>query len=127
MNRILVVEDDLLMLRVIELILNREGYDADIVMNGREAALRLKENEYDLMLIDLKLPFDHLKDMVDQLRASQALRYFPVLVILVSPFLESSVSNWFGIDADEFVHKPLSPYDLAQKVNNLMGYGQVEI
>lgn len=127
MNRILVVEDDLLMLRVIEMILRKEGYEADTVMNGKEAALSLKMNTYDLMLIDLKLPFSHLKEMVEQLRASQAARYFPVLVILISSFLEGSVSSWFGIDADEFVHKPVSPYDLAGKVNRLLGYGQVEV
>lgn len=126
MNRILVVEDDLLMIRVIELILNKEGYDADIAMSGEEAALNLKKNDYDLMLIDLKLPFANLKDMVDQLRISQTLRYFPVMVMLISPFLESSVSSWFGIDADEFVHKPIEPYELAERVNNLLGYGQVE-
>lgn|SRR5690606_4889178 len=127
MNKILVVEDDLLMLRVIEMILRKEGYEADTVMNGKEAALSLKMNTYDLMLIDLKLPFLDLKEMVEQLRASQSARYFPVLVILLSSFLESSVSSWFGIEADEFVHKPVSPYDLAGKVNRLLGYGRVEV
>lgn len=127
MNRILVVEDDLLMLRIIEMVLRREGYEADTVMNGREAALSLRTKTYDLMLIDLKLPFSHLKEMVEQLRISQTTRYFPVLVILISSFLENSVGSWFGIDADEFIHKPLSPYDLAGKVNRLLGYGQVEV
>lgn len=127
MNRILVVEDDLLMLRIIEMVLRREGYEADTVMNGREAALSLRTKTYDLMLIDLKLPFSHLKEMVEQLRLSQTTRYFPVLVILISSFLENSVGSWFGIDADEFIHKPLSPYDLAGRVNRLLGYGQVEV
>ncbi|QEH40430.1 PleD family two-component system response regulator [Chitinophaga sp. XS-30] len=115
------------MLRIIEMVLRREGYEADTVMNGREAALSLRTKTYDLILIDLKLPFSHLKEMVEQLRISQAARYFPVLVILISSFIENSVGSWFGIDADEFIHKPLSPYDLAGKVNRLLGYGQVEV
>ncbi len=50
MKRILVIVDDLLMIHVIELIIQKEGYDADLAYNGKEATLLLRMYDYDLAL-----------------------------------------------------------------------------
>jgi DNA-binding response OmpR family regulator len=120
MKRILVIEDDLLMIRVLELILKREGYDTALALNGKEAILHLITDDYDLVLIDLKLPFDDLKEMADQIRKSQESRRFPIMVIILGAFMESAITDWFGIEADEFIIKPFAPQELADKVNRLL-------
>ena len=120
MKKILVIEDDLLMIRVLELILKREGFDTALAFNAKEAILHLVMDDYDLVLIDLKLPFEDLKDMADQIRRSQEARPFPIMVIILGLFMESAISDWFGIQADEFITKPFTPVQLAEKVNRLL-------
>lgn len=120
MKKILVIEDDLLMIRVLELILKREGFNTELALNGKEAILNLVLNDYDLVLIDLKLPFDDLKEMADQIRRSQAARPFPIMVIILGAFMDNAISDWFDLEADEFVYKPFVPQELAAKVNGLL-------
>lgn len=120
MKKILVIEDDLLMIRVLELILKREGFDTELALNAKEAILHLVLNDYDLVLIDLKLPFEDLKEMADQIRRSQEARPFPIMVIILGYFMESAISDWFGIHANEFITKPFTPVQLADKVNRLL-------
>lgn len=120
MKKILVIEDDLLMIRVLELILKREGFDTALALNGKEAILNLVLHDYDLVLIDLKLPFDDLREMAEQIRRSQATRPFPIMVIILGAFMENAISDWFGLEADEFITKPFAPHDLAKKVNRLL-------
>lgn len=108
------------MIRVLELILKREGFDTALALNGREAILHLITNDYDMVLIDLKLPFDHLKEMADQIRKSQKERQFPIMVIILGAFMESAITDWFGIEADAFIVKPFAPQELAEKVNRLL-------
>lgn len=120
MKKILVIEDDLLMIRVLELILKREGFDTELALNGKEAILNLVLNDYDLVLIDLKLPFDDLREMAEQIRRSQEARHFPIMVIILGAFMETAISDWFGLEADEFITKPFVPQELARKVNGLL-------
>jgi CheY-like chemotaxis protein len=120
MKKILVIEDDLLMIRVLELILKREGFDTELALNGKEAILNLVLNDYDLVLIDLKLPFDDLREMADQIRKSQEARPFPIMVIILGAFMETAISDWFGLEANEVITKPFVPQELARKVNGLL-------
>ncbi|SIO42065.1 response regulator [Chitinophaga niabensis] len=126
MKKILVIEDDLLMIRVLELILKREGFDTELALNGKEAILNLVLNDYDLVLIDLKLPFEDLREMADQIRRSQEARPFPIMVIILGAFMETAISDWFGLEADEFITKPFVPQELARKVNRLLNVRRLQ-
>ncbi|RPD40074.1 response regulator [Chitinophaga barathri] len=121
MKRILVIVDDLLMIHVIELIIHKEGYDADLAYNGKEATLLLHTHDYDLVIADLKLPFPHLRELATVLERKKQLRPFPILVIIPAAFLTGSVSSWFGIDADETVIRPFCPFELTGTINRLLG------
>jgi CheY-like chemotaxis protein len=54
--RVLVVEDDLVLLELIVGVVQRAGYTADQAVDGREALRRLPEHDYDLILCDLRMP-----------------------------------------------------------------------
>ncbi len=120
MKRILVIVDDLLMIHVIELLLKKEGHDADLAYNGKEAALLLQAHGYDLVIADLKLPFPHLQEMTAALQSQRQLRPFPVLAIIPAAFLTGTVGSWFGIDADETVVRPFCPFELTDTINRLL-------
>lgn len=120
MKRILVIVDDLLMIHVIELIIQKEGYDADLAYNGKEATLLLNSHEYELVIADFKLPFPHLQELADALRLKKARKSFPILAIIPAAFLTGTVGGWFGIDADETVIRPFCPFELTVTIKRLL-------
>ncbi len=120
MKRILVIVDDLLMIHVIELIIQKEGYDADLAYNGKEATLLLHTHDYDLVIADLKLPFPHLQDMAEALRRQKAQRSFSILAIVPAAYLTGTVGSWFGFEADEIVTRPFCPFELTGTIKRLL-------
>ncbi|MGE7777804.1 response regulator transcription factor [Chitinophaga sp. NPDC101104] len=120
MKRILVIEDDLLMIHVVELIIKKEGHHADLAYNGKEAAMLLGTYDYDLVIADLKLPFPHLEELSAQLRAQRGRRSLPVIMILPAYFVMDSISSWFGMEAEEIIIRPFSPLELTTKIQALV-------
>lgn len=120
MKRILIIEDDLLMLRMTEMILQKEGHRTDFAMNGKDALQCLKTKSYDLVIIDLKLPFPNLQELTAQLRESRTIRDFSVMVIIMASFMESSVKDWFDMDVDAIITKPVDPYQMGRQVKQLL-------
>ena len=53
---ILVVEDDPAIRRLVKMVLEREGYQADVASDGVEAVLKLGVTEYDVIILDLMMP-----------------------------------------------------------------------
>lgn len=63
-KNILIIDDDRFILNVFSRILQKEGYMVDVVETGQEALEKLKTKNYDLALIDIKLPDIDGKDLV---------------------------------------------------------------
>ena len=56
MTRVLIVEDEPLISRLIEINLTRAGYRCTVANDGKTAADRIEQNDYDLALLDIMLP-----------------------------------------------------------------------
>ena len=65
---IIIIDDDKFILNVFSRILQREGYVVDTVETGEEALEKLKRKNYDLALIDVKLPDIDGKDLVSKIK-----------------------------------------------------------
>ena len=57
-KRILVVDDDEMVLEALGGLLRPEGYEVHLVSSGSEALKRLEEDDYDLLLLDIIMPLD---------------------------------------------------------------------
>jgi CheY-like chemotaxis protein len=55
-NHILVIDDEQPILKLLENVLSRNGYDVDTAANGEEGILKITNNEYGLILTDIKMP-----------------------------------------------------------------------
>ncbi len=120
MKRILVIEDDLLMIHVVELIIKKEGHHADLAYNGKEAAMLLGTYDYDLVIADLKLPFPYLNELTEQLRIQRQQKLLPIIMMLPAYFVMDSISSWFGMEAEEIIIRPFSPHELTAKIQALI-------
>ncbi|MBC7894706.1 MAG: sigma-54-dependent Fis family transcriptional regulator [Cytophagaceae bacterium] len=117
MARILVVDDDRTFRRSTCALLRSDGYAADDVEDGQAALEALREQRYDLMLLDLRMPG------IDGLQLIEALRIrghgIPVLMISGFGTVDLAVRS-LHLGADDFLTKPVEPDVLSNRVAELL-------
>ena len=122
MSRILVIDDDDLMVQSYVRALTRIGYNVDSASNGREALLRFRDAAYDAILSDLAMP-----DM-DGIAFLRELRRFdldvPVLIITGAPSLESAIKA-VEYGAFRYVTKPVPPEELAELIERAIRFHEL--
>ena len=115
--KILVVEDEALMLKTLEMKLQKEGYEVICCSDGR-AALELMESENPLMVItDIMLPYS---SGIEIIRAAKQ-KPQPVAVIVLSALgQESTVEEAFEMGADYYITKPFNLNELVIRIKRLL-------
>ena len=119
--RLLVVDDDKAILKLISRVLRDEDYAIDAAESGEEARTLALVNEYDGIILDLQLGDRHGFEILQELRRSG--RRTPVLLYSGRSDNESIVR---GLDAgaDDYVVKPVSNEVLRARVRNLVRRGE---
>src|SRR2546421_1761685 len=79
--RILAVDDDFDILRMLDRTLKSAGYVVDLARDGREAEQKLKSEKYDLVVLDAMLPHVHGFEICARLKASPRTRKMPVILV----------------------------------------------
>ena len=117
-SRILIVDDDPIILRVLSNVLAPEGYVLATAANGKEALNQVPAFEPDLILLDVMLPEMDGFAVCRQLRADE--RYGDVPVIFITA-LDDQKSRLQGIEAgaDEFLNKPVNALELKARVRTI--------
>ena len=113
--KILVVEDEELMLKALEFRLKKDGYDVFTAKDGATALELLKENRFDLVLTDIMLPFVSGLEIVSKVKSDSSLKDTPVIV-LSAVGLEKIVLEAFELGADDFITKPFNLNELTIRV-----------
>jgi len=118
MKRILVAEDNKLILDTIAYSLTREGYDILQANDGKECLKILDENVVDLIITDLFMPYINGHEIISILRDERKINT-PILV-LSSAGVEDNVLKAFDLGADDFMVKPFSLVELNVRVRKIM-------
>lgn len=117
---ILVVDDDELNRRMMELLLRREGHTVDFATNGQEALEAIKAKRYEIVLMDLQMP------VMDGLEASRRIREwegekrFSYIVALTASYLPEKGRELFEAGIDNYLSKPFEVEHLRNML--LSGY-----
>ena len=110
-ERILVVEDDDTIRVTLGEVLGRMGHDAVAVASGREALDRARERDFDLVLLDLRLPDMHGLEVLKALRDSDA----EVIVVVMTAFPEVRTAiESVKAGAYDYINKPFDLDDLKE-------------
>jgi len=118
--RILVVDDDRAILKLIERVLRDESYAIDVAATGEEARMLALVNEYDGIVLDLQLGDRHGFEILQELRRNG--RRTPVL--LYSGLADTdSIVRGLDAGADDYVVKPVSNEELRARVRTLVRRG----
>ncbi|MCR5200454.1 MAG: response regulator transcription factor [Saccharofermentans sp.] len=116
MTDILIVEDNNELGTLIRDLLSREGYSVELLENGEMAILRLKEEDYKLMLLDVMLPG---LDGFETLRLLRKEQDIPVLMMSAKDDDDSKILG-LDIGADDYIGKPFYFPFLLSKVKAIL-------
>jgi two-component system alkaline phosphatase synthesis response regulator PhoP len=116
-QRILLVEDDPSLVSVLTDALTAEGFAVDDTADGSEAVARLITQSFDLVLLDVGLPFHSGFEVCRELRA-RGIRA-PILILTARSDLEDKVLG-LKLGADDYVTKPFETTELRARVNALL-------
>ncbi|MCH7718314.1 MAG: response regulator transcription factor [Chloroflexi bacterium] len=115
-DRILVVEDEPMVAEVVERYLHREGFDVDVVQDGREALTAVDEKSPDLIVLDIMLPGVDGIEICRHVRARSAIP----IIMLTARGEEVDRLLGLGLGADDYVVKPFSPRELVARVKAVL-------
>lgn len=114
-NKALIVEDNIINQKVLELLLNTLEIPADIANNGIEAVSLYSENDYDIIFMDLQMPemdgFEATKIIQDSLKYKN--NPLPIIAVTASAFEEDTDAILAG-GMDDIITKPIFLKNLEQ-------------
>jgi len=111
-QRILVVDDDPGTANLVKVYLEKAGYSVDMSFNGKDALEKAKENNCDLIVLDLMLPDKSGLDICRELRFESDIP----IIMLTAKVMEADRIEGFSMGADDYVTKPFSPRELVSRV-----------
>lgn len=116
--KILVAEDEPMLLKTIELKLRKEGYEVIATNDGKDAIAGIREQNPDMVITDIMMPYASGLEIVSIVKKEGA-RKIPV-IILSAMEQEKVVMEAFDLGADDYITKPFSLNELAIRVKRLM-------
>lgn len=120
-NRILIIEDEENIARVLQLELQFEGYAADIAHTGTEGLLKYREQQWDLILLDVMLPEMSGIDVLKRIRATES--QTPVIMLTAKSEVEDKVKG-LDLGANDYVTKPFEIEELLARIRNALRFSQ---
>ena len=113
-ERILLVEDEEKLARMVELELQYEGYEVEKAFDGRAGLDRALSGEFDLVLLDIMLPALSGMEVLRRLRRESAM---PVIMLTARDTVVDKVSG-LDMGADDYIAKPFHPQELVARVRS---------
>jgi DNA-binding response OmpR family regulator len=119
-KKIMVVDDEPYIARVIKFKLEQEGYNVISANDGQTGLQKIREEKPDLVLLDVMMPGLSGYDVCQQLKQDPALAGIPV-VILTAKGQERDREQGLNMGASDYITKPFSPNRLLDLVKNMIG------
>ena len=113
--KILVVDDEPTIVRLMEFILARQGHEMQVAVNGEEALEKIRAHAPDLVLLDIMMPRIDGYEVARAVRADPATAGLPI-IMLSAKAQEEDIRKGVEIGVDEYITKPFSPEHLVTVV-----------
>jgi CheY-like chemotaxis protein len=116
MKTVLIVDDEYVTHRIVEIILGKQNYQILSAYDGLEAVQILAENQVDLIITDVNMPYIDGISLIELIRTGERYRDLPIVVISASP-LHEIPDQAFDKGATAFMYQPFSSYELINLVS----------
>lgn len=118
-HKILIIDDDLDTLRLVGLMLQRQGYQISAATNGPQGLSKAFEERPDLILLDVMMPEMDGYEVTRHLRRNPATASTPILMFTARTQLDDKVAG-FEVGVDDYLTKPTHPMELQAHVRALL-------
>lgn len=118
-EKILIIDDDVDTLRLVGLMLQRQGYQISAASNGSEGLAKALQERPDLILLDVMMPDMDGYEVTRRLRRNPATLTIPILMFTAKTQLDDKVTG-FEVGADDYLTKPTHPTELQAHVKALL-------
>lgn len=118
-DKIMIVDDDLETLRLVGIMLQRQGYQITAASSGAQAISMAKEEQPSLILLDLMMPDMDGYEVARQLRAFPATSTIPILMFTAKTQVEDKIAG-YEAGADDYLTKPTHPAELTAHIKSLL-------
>jgi len=118
-DRILIVDDDIDTLRLVGLMLQRQGYQILAANHGAQAIELAKKEKPDLILLDVMMPDMDGFEVTRRLRADPETEIIPIIMFTAKTQIDDKVTG-FESGADDYLTKPTHPAELIAHVKALL-------
>ena len=121
-KKILVVEDDKHIAKLVKFNLEKSGYECFTVATGEAALTVLNKEQIDLVILDIMLPKMDGFEVCKEIKQDKRLSFVPVIILTAK---SEEVDRVLGLElgADDYVVKPFSPRELVLRVKAIMRRG----
>ncbi len=116
--KILVIEDNEVLLKTVEFKFKKEGFTTYTANNGKEAIKKIAGINPDLIITDINMPFMSGLEVISFIR--NELNSKVPIIVLSSVGLEKTVLEAFALGATDYITKPFSPNELLTRVHKLL-------
>lgn len=118
-EKILIVDDDVDSLKLIGLMLQRNGYDVIAAQNGGQALAKATNELPDLIILDVMMPDMNGYDVCRRLRSNPTTQEIPIIMFTAKTLIDDKVAG-FEAGADDYLTKPTHPAELASRVRAIL-------
>jgi len=122
MPRILVTDDEPNIVRLIQVNLERQGFQVETANNGAQALEKIRANRPDLLVSDVMMPEMDGFELLSNIRRDPALENLPV-IMLTAKAQDRDVLEGYTRGADMYLTKPFNPIQLVTFAKRLLQSG----
>jgi DNA-binding response OmpR family regulator len=118
-GKILIVDDEPNVLRMVGYTLHTEGFEVIVAQSGSQALSKIQTEAPDLVILDVMMPDMSGIEVCEHLRNRQATLTLPIIMLSASSQVPDKV-KCFAAGADEYIVKPITPEELIARVKALL-------
>lgn len=124
-KKILLVDDEMHILRAAEIKLSRSGYEVICAQDGEQAWELIQQSRPDILITDLQMPRVDGFELARRVRANPATHDLPILVLTAKGFemAHRDLAEAYGVVA--IISKPFSPRELVRCIDNVFVTGNI--
>ena len=118
-KKILVIEDDPVVARLMQYTLTKHGYEVQTASNGLEGLRKARQERPDLIILDVMLPGIDGYEICHRLRAEPRTSAIPIMIYSAKG-QEDDLAAGQRVGANDYLMKPAEPYEITRMVGRLL-------
>ena len=116
--KILIVDDEVHLARILQFTLEHEGYDVAMAFDGEEAIEKARRECPDLLILDLMLPVLDGYKVCNILKNDESFKDVPIIILSARDLTSEGIEE--PIQADIFLEKPFNTGNLVKRISELL-------